>query len=54
MRRRGEALPPTGAGLIRYFSEEAHGIKISPKSVMYFTIALIIFEVVLRFYGPTF
>ncbi|GAI00706.1 hypothetical protein ES706_00343 [subsurface metagenome] len=44
-------MPPTGAGLIRYFKEEGHGIKISPKSVVIFTIAIIIFEIFLRFYG---
>lgn len=51
MRRREERMPATGAGLIRYFKEEGHGIKVSPKSVVYFTIAVIIFEVILRFYG---
>ncbi len=30
----GGALPPTGAGLIRYFDEETQGIKISPKAVV--------------------
>ncbi|MFB0500715.1 MAG: preprotein translocase subunit Sec61beta [Candidatus Hadarchaeaceae archaeon] len=50
-RRRGEEMPATGAGLIRYFKEEGHGIKISPKSVLIFTIAIIIFEIFLRFYG---
>jgi len=44
-------MPATGAGLIRYFKEEGHGIKISPKSVLIFTIAIIIFEIFLRFYG---
>jgi preprotein translocase subunit Sec61beta len=44
-------MPATGAGLIRYFKEEGHGIKISPKSVVYATIAIIIFEVILRFWG---
>ncbi len=44
-------MPPTGAGLIRYFKEEGHGIKISPKSIVIFTIAVIIFEIFLRFYG---
>ncbi len=44
-------MPPTGAGLIRYFKEEGHGVKISPKSVLYFTIAIIIFEIILRIYG---
>ena len=51
MRKREQEMPPTGAGLIRYFKEEGHGIKISPKSVVIFTIAVIIFEIFLRFYG---
>ena len=51
MRRQEGEMPPTGAGLIRYFKEEGHGIKISPKSVIIFTIAIIFFEVFLRFYG---
>ncbi|MFQ6130149.1 MAG: preprotein translocase subunit Sec61beta [Candidatus Hadarchaeaceae archaeon] len=51
MRRREEEMPPTGAGLIRYFREEGHGIKISPKGVIFFTIAIIIFEIFLRFFG---
>lgn len=48
MRRRDETLPPTGAGLIRYFREEGHGIKITPKAVVGFAVALIILEVLLR------
>lgn len=44
-------MPATGAGLIRYFKEEGHGVKISPKSVVYFAMAIIIFEVILRFWG---
>ncbi|MDI6884039.1 MAG: preprotein translocase subunit Sec61beta [Hadesarchaea archaeon] len=51
MRRRGEEMPPTGAGLIRYFQEEGHGVKISPKSVLIFTIAIIILEIFLHIYG---
>lgn len=44
-------MPPTGAGLIRYFKEEGHGVKISPKSVLIFTIAIIILEIFLHIYG---
>jgi preprotein translocase subunit Sec61beta len=51
MRRREERGPPAGAGLIRYFSEEGEGIKISPKIVAYFTIGFIVFEILLRFIG---
>jgi preprotein translocase subunit Sec61beta len=48
MRRRAETMPPTGAGLMRYFSEEGHGLKIPPKGVLFFTVGIIIFEILLR------
>jgi len=51
-RRRDEGMPPTSAGLIRYFKEETHGPKLSPKAIMAFAIGVIVFEVILRFYGP--
>ncbi|KUO42938.1 MAG: preprotein translocase subunit SecG [Hadesarchaea archaeon YNP_N21] len=51
MRRQEGSLPPTGAGLMRYFKEDARGLKISPRSILIFSIAIIIFEVLLRFYG---
>ena len=41
-------MPATGAGLIRYFKEEAHGYKISPKVVVGMAIGLIVFEALLR------
>jgi preprotein translocase subunit Sec61beta len=43
------ALPPTGAGLVRYFDEESYGPKISPEGVVVFTIILGIFCFVLSF-----
>jgi len=49
MRRRREEMPPTGAGLIRYFKEEGSGFKIPPKGVVFFTVGIVIFEVLLRF-----
>lgn len=48
MRRREGEMPATGAGLIRYFKEEAHGYKISPKVVIGVAIGLIVFEAALR------
>ena len=54
MRRREERMPPTGAGLIRYFQEEGSGVKISPKSVLYFTAAIIIFVIFLHIAGSSF
>ncbi len=44
-------MPATGAGLIRYFKEEGHGLKISPKSVMIFTAAIMILVMILNIYG---
>jgi len=43
------SLPPTGAGLVRYFDEETKGPKISPEQVVALTIILGIFCLVLRF-----
>ncbi|MEM4201763.1 MAG: preprotein translocase subunit Sec61beta [Candidatus Hadarchaeum sp.] len=51
MPRNEERLPPTGAGLIRYFQEEGSGIKISPKGVLAFTAAVIIFVILLHVAG---
>jgi len=53
MRRRGEAMPPTGAGLMRYFSEEGHGLKVPPKGVLFFTVGIVVFEILLRFFGES-
>lgn len=46
-------MPSSGAGLIRYFEEEGNGIKVQPKKMLYFVVGLIVFEVVLRFIGPS-
>ena len=51
-RRRDDSMPATGAGLIRYFKEETHGPKLSPKIVMAFTIGVIVFEIALHIYSP--
>jgi len=47
------SLPPTGAGLVRYFDEETSGPKITPEQVVALTIILGIFCLVLRFSGVT-
>ncbi|MGC8816532.1 MAG: preprotein translocase subunit Sec61beta [Candidatus Hadarchaeum sp.] len=54
MPRDEERMPPTGAGLIRYFQEEGSGVKISPKSVLIFTAAVIIFVILLHIAGAGF
>lgn len=53
MRRGRERMPASGAGLIRYFEEEGHGIKIQPMHLLYFIIGVILFEIALRFVGPS-
>ena len=50
--RRREELPPTGAGLIRYFREETHGIKVSPRGVAFFTIGVMILVIMLHAWKP--
>jgi preprotein translocase subunit Sec61beta len=42
-------LPPSGAGLVRYFEEETKGPKLSPQQVVIITIVLAVFCVALRF-----
>ena len=51
MPKNEERMPATGAGLIRYFKEEGNGVKISPKSVLFFTAATIIFVMFLHIIG---
>lgn len=50
-RSEGGALPPTGAGLIRYFDEDTRGIKLKPVYVIILAVGIIIFELVLRLVG---
>jgi len=53
MRRSRERMPVSGAGLIRYFEEEGRGIKIQPVHLLYFVVGVILFEIALRFVGPS-
>ena len=46
------SLPPTGAGLIRYFDEDTKGIKFKPEHILIMALALVIIELFLRLYGP--
>jgi preprotein translocase subunit Sec61beta len=50
-RSEGGALPPTGAGLIRYFDEDTRGFKLKPMYVIVVAISVVVFELVLRFVG---
>ena len=44
-----KTLPPSGAGLVRYFEEETKGPKLSPEQVVIMTIVLAIFCLALHF-----
>lgn len=44
-------LPPTGAGLIRYFDEDTRGFKVKPTHVIILCAGIIIFEIILRMVG---
>ncbi|MBN1786006.1 MAG: preprotein translocase subunit Sec61beta [Candidatus Methanofastidiosa archaeon] len=44
----GGALPPTGAGLIRYFDEDTQGIKIGPKLVVIASAAIAVIFIILH------
>lgn len=46
-------LPPTGAGLMRFFDEDTRAIKVSPKGVIALTLVLIAFEVFLHLFGSS-
>jgi preprotein translocase subunit Sec61beta len=50
-RSEGGALPPTGAGLIRYFDEDTRGFKLRPMHIVIVAVSIIIFEVILRLVG---
>ncbi|HHT18829.1 MAG: preprotein translocase subunit Sec61beta [Euryarchaeota archaeon] len=42
-------LPPSGAGLVRYFEEETKGPKLSPEQVVIMSIILAVLCIALQF-----
>lgn len=48
-KRDKKVLPPSGAGLVRYFEEETRGPKLSPEQVIVMTIVLAVICIALRF-----
>lgn len=44
-----KVLPPSGAGLVRYFEEETRGPKMSPQQVVIMTVVLAVLCIALRF-----
>ncbi|MBU7044423.1 MAG: preprotein translocase subunit Sec61beta [Theionarchaea archaeon] len=50
-RSEGGAMPPTGAGLIRYFDEDTKGFKLKPLHVIILAVGVVVVELVLRLVG---
>jgi preprotein translocase subunit Sec61beta len=53
MAKEKTTLPPTGAGLMRFFDEDTRAIKVSPKGAIAITLVLIAFEIFLYIFGPS-
>jgi len=47
-----KVLPPSGAGLVRYFEEETKGPKLTPEQVVIMTIIIAVVFIALRFTQP--
>jgi len=53
MAREKTTLPPTGAGLMRFFDEDTRAMKISPRGVIALTLLLVALEFLLHIFGPS-
>jgi len=52
MAKERTTLPPTGAGLIRFFDEDTKAIKVSPTATVALAVLFIVAEVLLFVFGP--
>ncbi|AMM55002.1 preprotein translocase subunit Sec61beta [Pyrococcus kukulkanii] len=52
MAKEKATLPPTGAGLMRFFDEDTRAVKISPKGAIALVLIFIMLEVLLHIVGP--
>ncbi|MEO2151088.1 MAG: preprotein translocase subunit Sec61beta [Thermococcus sp.] len=53
MAKEKTTLPPTGAGLMRFFDEDTKAIKVSPKGVIAMTLILVAIEFLLHAFGSS-
>jgi len=51
MAKERTTLPPTGAGLMRFFDEDTRAIKISPKGAIAIVLIFIAIEILLNVFG---
>jgi preprotein translocase subunit Sec61beta len=47
-KRNRVSMPASGAGLVRYMDEEGKGFKLKPEHVLFASVGVIVFEVLLR------
>ncbi|WP_297418110.1 preprotein translocase subunit Sec61beta [Thermococcus sp.] len=52
MAKEKTTLPPTGAGLMRFFDEDTRAIKVGPKGVIAMALILVAAEILLFAFGP--
>ncbi|AEH24964.1 preprotein translocase subunit Sec61beta [Pyrococcus yayanosii] len=52
MAKEKTTLPPTGAGLMRFFDEDTKAIKVSPKGAVAIVLVFIAVEIFLHVFGP--
>jgi preprotein translocase subunit Sec61beta len=46
-------MPASSAGLLRFFEDEAHGVKVRPEIVIIVSIATIVISILIRIILPT-
>lgn len=51
MAKEKTTLPPTGAGLMRFFDEDTRAIKISPKGAIAIVLIFVAIEILLNVFG---
>ncbi|AAL82140.1 preprotein translocase subunit Sec61beta [Pyrococcus furiosus DSM 3638] len=52
MAKEKTTLPPTGAGLMRFFDEDTKAVKVTPKGALAIVLVFILIEVLLQIIGP--
>ena len=51
-KKKQSAMPASSAGLLRFFEEETHGIKVRPEIVIILSIAMAVSSILLRILIP--
>ncbi|MEM1986619.1 MAG: preprotein translocase subunit Sec61beta [Nitrososphaeria archaeon] len=51
-KRSSAPMPASSAGLLRFFEDETHGIKIKPAFVLALALSLVVFSIMLLIFVP--